>query len=223
MKKKVNVLLVDDHKIVREGIRYYLEENSDIKVVCEAGSGEAAIELLKERASEIEVAIVDISMGGMTGFELTEFVTKNYPHIHVIGLSMFHEPQHIKQMMNAGAKGYLLKNSSQQEIVAAIEKVLAGETYFSPEVTEIVMNNLAGRSKKNYSRVAVEMPLTKRELEILEMIIKEHSNQEIADALFISLRTVDAHKRNLLEKTGSKNVAGLVLYAVHNNLFSDLL
>src|SRR5690606_1378800 len=118
----------DDHKIVREGIRYYLEENSDIKVVCEAGSGEAAIELLKERAPEIEVAIVDISMGGMTGFELSEFITKKHPHIHVIGLSMFHEPHHIKQMMNAGAKGYLLKNSSQQEIVTAIEKVLAGET-----------------------------------------------------------------------------------------------
>jgi DNA-binding NarL/FixJ family response regulator len=122
-------------------------------------------------------------------------------------------------MLKAGVNGYLLKNCGISELKKAIEKVKNHETYYSPEVTEIIMQNLSG---KKSSKTSFEVPLSNREMEVLHLITKEYSNQEIADKLFISPRTVDAHKRNLLDKTGSKNIAGLVLYAVEKRLFEDM-
>lgn len=220
--KNLNILLVDDHKIIREGIKHYLEAYKGVKVVGEAKNGKEALSWLEYHHTEVDIAILDIGMDGMSGIELCEKMTEKYPEIKCIALSMFSESYHIKQMMHAGAKGYLLKNSSQEEIHLAISKVAEDGTYFTPEVTNIVMDSFSGNAKKSYSRMTIEMPLTDRELEVLELIMKEYSNQEIADKLFISPRTVDAHKRNLLEKTGSKNLAGLVMYAVQNRLFEDL-
>ena len=125
-------------------------------------------------------------------------------------------------MLAAGALGYLMKNSGEAEIKKALRKVYNGETYYSAEVAETVMQNMMKGGIKRSNKLVVDLPLTTREEEVLHLIIKEHSNQEIADELFISPRTVDAHKRNLLEKTGSKNIAGLVLYAIEKNLFEDL-
>uniref|UniRef100_UPI004048E5F4 response regulator transcription factor n=2 Tax=Roseivirga sp. TaxID=1964215 RepID=UPI004048E5F4 len=134
---------------------------------------------------------------------------------------MLSETQHIKKMLNYGIQGYLLKSSGEEEIKKAILEVAQGETYYSKEVTTIIMNNLRGEKAKG-SRMALEVPLTLREKEVLHLIVKEYSNQEIGDELFISVRTVDAHKRNLLEKTGAKNVAGLALYAIEKRLFDDV-
>lgn len=217
-----NILLVDDHKIIREGIKHYLESIENVNVIGEAQNGNQALEWLKTNAQDVTIALLDIGMDGMNGIELCGEISEKYPHIKSIALSMFSEPHHIKQMMQSGAKGYLLKNSTQEELKEALEAVASGKTFFTSEVTNIVMSSMTGNSKKSYSKVSVEMPLTERELEVLELIMKEFSNNEIADALFISPRTVDAHKRNLLEKTGSKNLAGLVMYAVHHRLFDDL-
>jgi len=154
----------------------------------------------------------------MDGIELTKEITSKYEDVKIIALTMMNDNLHIKKMMNAGASGYVLKNCSQAELKKAIETVTAGDTYYSPEVTETVMTALM----KKRSKTAVNMPLTEREKEVLILVVEENTNQEIADKLFISQRTVDAHKRNLLEKTGSKNIAGLVVYAINNNLMGDV-
>lgn len=217
--KMINILLVDDHKMIREGIKSFLEESDKYNVVMEAENGVEAKE--KYDASEIDLVITDIMMPEMDGIVLTDELVKSNPDIKVIALTMLNENHHIKQMLKAGVSGYLLKNCSEDELFNAIDSVVSGNKFYSQEVTDIIMNNLSG-DKKPKQRLSIEIPLTSRELEVLHLICKEHSNKEIADILFIGMRTVDAHKRNLLEKTGCKNVAGLVVYALERNLFDDL-
>ncbi len=210
------LLLVDDHKMVREGLKSVLEKEG-FKIVAQANNGIEALNILK--VSRVDIVLTDINMPKMDGVELMRNIKAEYPDQKVIALTMLGENQHIKQMLKAGASGYLLKNSSIREIKSAIEEVMIGKIYYSHEVTQIVMDNLMGKKGSN---MVVDIPLSTRELEVLHLIIKEYSNQEIADKLFISTRTVDAHKRNLLEKTGSKNIAGLVVYAVEKRLFEDV-
>ncbi len=215
--KKIEILIADDHKMVREGIRSVIENTPDIVITDEVSNGVEA--LIKLEKNKYDIILTDISMPKMDGVELMKEITKKYPGLKVIALTMMGEGQHIKQMLKSGAKGYLLKNCGSNELITAIKKVSKGENYYSHEVTQIIMNQLSGKKSQ---RMSTEVPLTSRELEVLHLILKEYSNQEIADALFISSRTVDAHKRNLIEKTGSKNIAGLVLYAVEKRLFEDI-
>ncbi|HLF33597.1 MAG TPA: response regulator transcription factor [Cyclobacteriaceae bacterium] len=214
---KINLLLVDDHNMVREGLKSIFENDVQYNIAAEAVNGIEAIKTLKD--TKVDIVLTDISMPGMDGVELTKAIKKNNPDQKVIALTMMGESQHIRQMLKAGVSGYLLKNCGSTELKKAIQKVMGGETYFSPEVSQIIMNDLTG---KHASRMATEYELSEREKEVLHLIVKEYSNQEIADTLFISTRTVDAHKRNLLDKTGSKNIAGLVLYAIEKRLFDDI-
>lgn len=211
----VKVLIVDDHKLIREGIAQYLEGDDRYHLTGDASEGVEALEFL--RNNEVDLVLTDIRMPHMDGIDLTKNITSEFPNIKVVALTMMNDNNHIKKLMNAGAVGYVLKNCSESELKKAITQVMDGETYYSPEVTETVMNALMKKKRT----IGSEMPLTSREKEVLELIVKEFSNQEIADKLFISLRTVDAHKRNLLEKTGAKNVAGLVVYAINNNLVEE--
>jgi len=210
------LLMVDDHRLIREGIIQFLENDEKYVISGEASDGIDALEFLDK--NEVDLVLADISMPHMDGIELTKAITKKYPEIKVVALTIMNDNNHIKKIMNAGAVGYVLKNCSESELKKAIDAVMDGGTYYSPQATETVMNSLM--SKK--ASPSVDMPLTTREKEVLELIVKENSNQEIADKLFISLRTVDAHKRNLLEKSGAKNIAGLVVYAINNNLVSDI-
>lgn len=216
----MKILLVDDHRLIRDAIQSYMEDDPEYEVVGEASHGQEAIKFLAE--NEVDVVLMDINMPIMDGLQCTKEVIRRWPQIKVLTLSMMSDNQHIKQMIGAGASGYVLKNCSEKELKKAIRTVYEGDTYYSSEVTEVVMNNLMRNKPTKTSHMVVDMPLTEREKEVLELIIKEFSNQEIADKLFISPRTVDAHKRNLLEKTGSKNIAGLVMYAINNQLFEDL-
>ncbi|MCB0504118.1 MAG: response regulator transcription factor [Cyclobacteriaceae bacterium] len=216
----MKILLVDDHRLIRDAIQSYMEDDPEYEVVGEASHGQEAIKFLGE--NEVDVVLMDINMPIMDGLQCTKEVIRRWPQIKVLTLSMMSDNQHIKQMIGAGASGYVLKNCSEKELKKAIRTVYEGDTYYSSEVTEVVMNNLMRNKPTKTSHMVVDMPLTEREKEVLELIIKEFSNQEIADKLFISPRTVDAHKRNLLEKTGSKNIAGLVMYAINNQLFEDL-
>jgi len=216
----MKILLVDDHRLIRDAIRSYMEGDADYEVVGEASHGQEAIRTIEK--TEVDVVLMDINMPIMDGLECTKEIVKRWPHIKVLTLSMMSDNQHIKQMMGAGASGYVLKNCTEKELKKAIKTVYEGDTYYSAEVTEVVMLNLMKNNNTKTSNLVVDMPLTEREKEVLELIIKEHTNNEIADKLFISNRTVDAHKRNLLEKTGSKNIAGLVMYAINNQLFEDL-
>lgn len=216
----MKILLVDDHRLIRDAIQSYMEGDPEYEVVGEASHGQEAIKFLED--NEVDVVLMDINMPIMDGLQCTREIRQKWPQIKVLTLSMMGDNQHIKQMIGAGANGYVLKNCSERELKKAIKAVFDGETYYSSEVTEVVMNNLMKNKPTKTSHMVVDMPLTEREKEVLELIIKEYSNQEIADKLFISPRTVDAHKRNLLEKTGSKNIAGLVMYAINNQLFEDL-
>jgi DNA-binding NarL/FixJ family response regulator len=219
--EKIKVLLVDDHKIVRDGLKVLLQDEIDIEVIGEAENGKHALEKLTEITPNL--LIIDINMPVMNGIECTHEVVKNYPSIGVLALTMLNEQEHIKNMIAAGAKGYILKNSGKDELVAAIKTVTSGQNYFSDEVKNIIMMNIV-KKKAPGSRIFGErIPLTNREKDVLEYIVKEFTNQEIAEKLFISVRTVDAHRRNLLEKTGARNTAGLVKYALESKLFADTL
>jgi len=216
----LKVLVIDDHKLIRDAIISYFEDDSEYEVVGEASNGNEGIAFLND--NEADIALVDINMPEMNGIEATKIISKQFSSTKVLALTMMNDNQHVKKMMNAGASGYVLKNCSREELITAMKTISTGDIYYSPEVTQTVMQNLARKKVLKSPNLVVDMPLTDREIEVLGLIVKEYSNQEIADTLFISLRTVDAHKRNLLEKTGSKNTAGLVLYAVNRQLFDDI-
>jgi DNA-binding NarL/FixJ family response regulator len=215
----IKVFLVDDHKLIRDGIKAHFDDDERFKVVGEASNGQKALELLKDVNPDI--VLMDINMDEMDGIECTSKINELYPNIKVLALTMLAENQYIKEMLKAGAVGYLLKNSNEQEIKQGIISVCEGEPFYSPKVMHTVMNSLSAPvAKKKKSKFEPTIPLTEREKEVLVLIIKENSNQEIADKLYISKRTVDAHKRNLLEKTGAKNVAGLVIFALNNGIIN---
>lgn len=219
--KRIKVFLVDDHKMIRDGIKFYLDDDERFEIIGEANNGQEALAKISAN-NKFDVLVTDIVMPQMDGIELVKNIigTPSYD-FKIIALTMLSESQHIKKMLNYGIQGYLLKSTSEEEIKKAIVEVAQGGTYYSQEVTTIIMNNLRGEKAKG-SRMSLEIPLTARETEVLHLIVKEYSNQEIGDELFISVRTVDAHKRNLLEKTGAKNMAGLALYAIEKRLFDDI-
>ncbi|MEM9337767.1 MAG: response regulator transcription factor [Bacteroidota bacterium] len=209
-----NILVVDDHQIIRDGIRFYFENDEHFIIKDEAENGIQAMEYLKENAYDI--VLTDINMPEMDGLELMKNIRESYPEQKVLVLSMYNEAAHINKMIAMGANGYILKKSNKTELVNAINHILKGENHFSDEVYQSIVQNIAGKKPKQ--RLTLETELSVREKEVLVLIANEYSNQEIADKLFISIRTVETHKRNLLEKTGCKNVAGLVMYAVERNL-----
>jgi DNA-binding NarL/FixJ family response regulator len=217
---KKSILLVDDHKMVRDGIKAMLEDELHYQVVAEADSGKKALELLKEVT--VDLIIMDISMPDMDGIASTKEIKSHYQDAHILILTMLNEEQHIRTLVEAGAKGYILKNSGKEELLKAIEAILQGDNYFSEAVARVIMMDLVNRNQpKNLKKEYI--PVTDRELEVLALIIKEYTNQEIADQLCLSVRTVDTHRRNLLEKTGVRNTAGLVKFALQHHLLKDRL
>lgn len=208
------ILLVDDHQIIRDGIRFYFEDDQEFTIKDEAENGLQALDLLRENTYDI--VLTDINMPEMDGVELMKNIKENYSSQKVLVLSMYNEAGFINKMIALGANGYILKKSNKSELVEAIRKVLDGQDHYAEEVYKTIISGIAGRQPKK--RLSLETELSNREKEVLVLIANEYSNQEIADKLFISIRTVETHKRNLLEKTGCKNVAGLVMYAVERNL-----
>ncbi len=213
----IKILLVDDHRLIRDGIRFYLDSEEDISIVGEASNGKEGLIFLEKNPGNVDIVLTDISMPEMNGVDFTLAIQKQFSDLKVIALTMIKDSQYVKQMLQAGASGYLLKNAREKEIKEAINIVSKGGTYYAQEATQAIMDFM---SKKKKSDDVVS--ISAREKEVLRLIIDEMSNQEIADKLFISIRTVEAHKRNLLEKTNSKTLAGLVKYAMNNFLFEDL-
>lgn len=214
---KIRILICDDHKIIRDGILAMLEDMKNIEVVAEANSGHQAVDHC--RSKEVDLVIMDITMPEMDGIEATRIIKEEFPNIEVLALTMMKEDEHIRQMVAAGASGYISKSSGMEELADAIEIIMKGDHYFGQEAVDTIMQDLVKSSGKKKTSSATEA-LTEREQEILEHICMELTNQEIADKLFISVRTVDAHRRNLLKKTGARNTAGLVKYAINNKLIS---
>lgn len=213
--KRIRIIIADDHKIFRQGVTELLTRESDIEVIGDIESREQLLNSLQE--NEVDLILMDIDMGETSGIELTSEVRSLYPDIRVLALSMHGDKNYIVKMLEAGASGYILKNAGREEMLDAIHTVAKGNTYFSSQVSakllEHITNPASAKRKKTQG-----IPLTEREIEVLKLIADEYSNPEIAEQLFISVRTVDTHRRNLLDKLGVKNTAGLVKYAIQKNL-----
>jgi DNA-binding NarL/FixJ family response regulator len=215
--KKIQVIIADDHKIIRVGLRGLLEREKDIDVVGEAENGNELLSVLQK--IQPDVILMDIDMGTTSGIDATREVKKLYPAIQVLGLTMHEEQNFIVDMLEAGASGYLLKNAGRDELLTAIHTVSKGDSYFSQKVSATLLQAITRQKETPTAHDHKEqMPLSDREVEVLKLIAEEHSNGEIAEKLFISIRTVDTHRRNLLEKLNVKNTAGLVRYAIEKGL-----
>jgi len=205
MEKKITVLLVDDHSLVRRGFRRMLEDEADMQVVGEAGDGEEAIKLAKELHPQ--VVVMDCALPGMNGLDATREILEKLPDTAVLMLSMHTESTWVRQALEAGARGYVLKNALDLELGAAIRKVAAGETVLDPQVEQ-----------REVLRGERSAALTPRELEVLQMIVDGKSNKEIAVALELSANTVAVHRANIMNTLGIHKTAELVVYAIRNGL-----
>ena len=208
---KIRIIIADDHQLFRNGLKILLSAFPEFEVVGEASNGSDFIEIIKN--CEADVALMDINMPEMDGIEATRKGLKICPTIDIIALSMYGEEEYYYKMVDAGAKGFLLKDSDISEVKEAILTVRKGGSYFSQELLYHVIQKI--KHRENESKSA---NLSKREKEILFKICEGLSNQEIAETLFISKRTVDKHRANLLGKTNSKNTASLILFAIRNKL-----
>lgn len=212
MNRTIDIAIVDDHSLFREGIRFLLSNCSFIGEINEANNG---IELLEKYAQwQSDIILMDIEMPDMNGIEASKELLKQYPTTKIIALSMYADECFYTEMIDAGAKGFVLKNSKFEDLQRAIREVFVGNNYFSPEILDSIIKNL------NKTSVApLNSELSAREVEILFNICKGRSNQEIAESLFISKRTVDKHRENILLKSQSRNTAELVVYAIRNGYF----
>ena len=204
---KFRIVLADDHDMIRAGIRAVLSREPDVEVVAEADNGLAAVEAVERLAPH--VAILDITMPGMNGVSATQRILSLAPGTKVIGLSMHVEAQFVTSMLDAGASGYLLKNSAARELVPAVRAVMRGRVYLSAKAAEVVA------AAEGASHPGV---LTGREREVLQLLAEGRSSKEIADVLFLSTRTVETYRAQIMDKLDIRTVAGLTKYAVRHGL-----
>ena len=211
----IRVALVDDHRLFRNGLKMLLSTHDGVEVVFEAASGE---EFLAEvEHVQPDVVFMDYAMPGMSGAQATEQALAVCPEMKIISLTMFAENAYYSQMVASGAKGFLLKDSEFDEVIAAVQTVASGGTYFSESLLATISQTMR-KSGGEVDSIAEADRLSEREIEILVGICRGESTQEIADRLYISKRTVDKHRANILEKSGCKNTASLVVYAIRHGL-----
>ncbi len=204
----MRVLLVDDHAILLDGINSLLRQEDDLQVVGQVNSAEAALEFLK--INDVDLVITDFAMSGMNGLELVKTLRRIAPEIKIILLSMHDEVHLIKEILKAGVNGYVLKNDTHKELLNAIREVQQGKIYLSSDVNKLLIMSIDDPVKGKL--------LTDREREILKLIAKEFTNKKIAEALFISERTVETHRKNIFKKTGANSLVGLMKFAYDNSL-----
>ena len=210
--EKIKVILVDDHTLFRNGLKLLLGGYDHIEIIAEASDGAEFLQTLEKRLPDI--VLIDIEMPVMNGLEATQKAIIKYPNLKVISLSMYGEEEYYYKMIESGAKGFILKNSDITEVIKAINSVMKGGTYFSSDLLYNVVKNINTVTKTTIT----SDQLSERERQVLEAICKGLSNQEIADQLFISKRTVEKHRASLMAKTNSKNTANLVMFAIENKL-----
>ena len=211
---KTRILLADDHPMVRSGLIKLLESFKEFVVVGEASDGEEAVALTKKL--EPDVVIIDLSMPKLSGIEATKLIRKNHPATKVLVLTMYDNEEYVYQIFKCGAGGYMLKNTGREDLAAAIRAVAKGEHFFSPQVSEIMINAYLRKTTAHEGSSAdqEDIPLTNREKEILFYIADGLNNSQIAEKLFISVRTVDTHRTNIMHKLDIHDAANLVRYAL---------
>ena len=211
----IKVAIVDDHKMFRDGIAYILNSTEGYQVIWTADCRQDTLDNLKTNYPDI--LLVDISLGDENGIDLTQEIIELYKDISILGLSMHHEEEYIVSMLEKGAKGYLLKDSGVEELKKALQKLTVGEYYYNDTVMKTLIQRVQSPTKNNRA-TKEDLKLTEREIEIIKLVAEEFSNQEISEKLFISPRTVESHKRNMISKLDVKNSIGLVRYAISNGL-----
>jgi DNA-binding NarL/FixJ family response regulator len=206
------ILIVDDHQMFIDGLKSILAKQKDFTVYAEALSGEDALEIIAN--DKPDMVITDISMPGMSGIELTKIIKHDFPEIKVVVVSMHNDSAVVSEILMAEAEGYILKNTGKTELLNALNRIANDGTYYSNAVLSTMMKQV-----KKEAAVQNEVKiLTERETEILKLIAEEYSSEQIADKLFISKRTVDSHRANILAKLETKTLAGLIKYAIRNNI-----
>jgi DNA-binding NarL/FixJ family response regulator len=213
----INILIADDHEIFRDGFKLMISKQEEIVLLGEADDGKELIELTEKLHPH--VVVTDIKMPRMDGIEATKYLADHYPDLGIIGLSMFDEEDLIIDMLEAGAKGYLLKNADKNEVIEAIRTVYQQEPYYCKHTSSRLAQMIA-KSKFNPFKKIKKTEFSDRELEIIQLICKECTNKEIADKLFLSIRTVEGYRLKIQEKMNVKNSIGLVIYAIKNNLYN---
>ena len=221
----MRVLLADDHALVRAGIRALLTGLPDVESIIEAGDGQEALALLRELRPD--VALVDIAMPGLNGLELAARVTREAPGTRLVILSMHGTPGHVAQALRAGVCGYLLKDSAADELPVLLRAVMRGETYLSPTISKQVVDGYLGRTSSPATAAAAGAPdgsdldvLTSRQREILQLVAEGKSTKEVAQLLDLSVKTVETHRAQIMDRLGIRDLAGLVRYAVRTGLVS---
>ncbi len=216
--EKLRVMIVDDHHIFRKGLRMLLKELPEVELSAEATNGKEFLEMIKEERPDI--VFMDIQMPEMNGIDATREALRLYPELKIVAISMFGDEEYLVSMLEAGVKGFLLKTVEEHELKKALVLISDNKNYFSDELIPTLTSSIVkNRSKEEPAAPELREDLTKREVEVLELICKGYTIKEIADQLFISQRTVDGHKANLFRKTGVDSSVKLVTFAIKNGLY----
>jgi DNA-binding NarL/FixJ family response regulator len=214
----MTILIADDHTMFREGLYKLLNERLKQATILQSASGKETLDLLQ--SSQAGLVLLDIEMPDMNGIETAAAIKKQNKETHIIALTMFNRYDYVMTLYDAGVNGYVLKDCSFSELLKAIDMVAAGNQYFCEAVKNTLFKGLLNRNKQDAKTTASANSLTEREKEVLVLICKQHSTDDIAAKLFISPLTVNNHRRNILAKTGTHNVAGMVIYALQNGIYS---
>jgi len=212
---KILVLIVDDHKILREGLKSLLNQNSDIQAIGEAENGKDAIALCKNLKPNI--VLMDLDMPILNGIEATKIIKKDFPQSRVIILSMFPDHEYVKSALNAGAKGFLVKDTAADDLIQAVRVVNDGKVFFSPSISQVIVESMYTADD---SRLKEEV-LTSREKEILQLVAEGKPSKQISELLFISKSTVNKHRENIMKKLNIHDIVGLIRYAIKKGIISD--
>jgi len=216
-KKAIRILLADDHNIMRRGLRLLLERQPGFEVVAEAADGREAAD--RAEATHPDIAVLDIAMPNMSGIEAAQRIRALLPQVAIVILSMHSDEGYVLRALKAGAKGYLLKDSAESDLIEAIKAVSEGKAFFSPEISKILVEDYVRDMRKRGAEDSYEL-LTSREREILHLLAEGKSNKDIATLLDLSLYTVETHRRNLQDKLNLHSLAELILYAVRKGVIS---
>lgn len=218
MANKIRLYVVEDQQIFRNGLKMLLGEMPEIELIGEASNGQEFLDFIDKTLPDI--VLMDIKMPIMDGIEATRIAIHKFPDLKIVALSMFGEEEYLIKMLEAGIRGFLLKTVQEEELKQALEMIIQGRNYFSNELLPAMTSSLLRKKDKEKELDIINEKLTRREVEILQLICNGYTNKEIADKCFISPRTAGGHRNNLLAKTGCKNTAELVSYAIKNDLIS---
>lgn len=215
--KKIRILLADDHQLMRSGIRLMLEREADLGVVGEASDGREAVALAKTLRPD--VVVMDIGMSSLNGIEAAKQITGDHPGTAIVMLSMHSDESYVLRALKAGARGYLLKDSAEADLIKAVHAVAGSKSFFSPAVSKVLLDDYVRKLRRSGTEDAYDL-LTPREREVLQLIAEGKSNKDIANLLNLSVYTVESHRSNLMEKLNLRGLPEVILYAVRRGIIS---